>query len=65
MKKILIVAAAAGLMSLAACGSKPTENVAENLEANATELDTNASVDVNEAAPADNVAAPVENATGN
>ena len=64
MKKILIVAAAAGLMSLAACNKPAETNVADNLEAN-TELDTNASLDVNEAAPADNVAAPVENATGN
>ena len=60
MKKILIVAAAAGLMSLAACTSKPAENTeAANLEATA-----NLEV-ANEAAPADNAAAPVENVTGN
>ena len=39
MKKILIVAATAGLMSLAACGGETTnttaENVAESHEANA------------------------------
>jgi hypothetical protein len=64
MKKILIVAAAAGLMSLAACGSKPAEtNVADNLEATANDLDANASVDTNEAAPAENAAAPAENVT--
>ena len=67
MKKILIVAAAAGLMSLAACGTKPAENTeAANLEATANDLDATANLDVaNEAAPADNAAAPVENATGN
>lgn len=39
MKKILIIAAAAGLVSLAACNNAPTntvaENVAESHEANA------------------------------
>jgi len=67
MKKILIVAAAAGLMSLAACGTKaPEANAADNLEATANDLDATANLDVaNEAAPAENAAAPVENATGN
>lgn len=43
MKKILIVAAAAGLASLAACNTTPTnttaENVAEQHEANAAMYD--------------------------
>jgi len=67
MKKILIVAAAAGLMSLAACNSKPVENTeAANLESTANDLDATANLEVaNEMAPADNAAAPVENATGN
>ncbi|AJP71470.1 hypothetical protein [Sphingomonas hengshuiensis] len=33
MKKILIVAATAGLMSLAACGGETTNTVAENVAA--------------------------------
>ena len=33
MKKILIVAAAAGLVSLAACNTTPTNTVAENVAA--------------------------------
>lgn len=33
MKKILVIAATAGLMSLAACNSGPTNTVAENVAA--------------------------------
>ena len=35
MKKILLIGAAAGLASLAACNSSPREQAAENIEANA------------------------------
>jgi len=56
MKKILIVAAAAGLASLAACNSTPTnttaENVAESHEANATAYDAMADNSTNATAEA-------------
>lgn len=35
MKKIVLLAAATGLLSLAACNSSPREQAAENVEANA------------------------------
>lgn len=75
MKKILFVAAAAGLMTLAACtpaANNATE--ANTVDANAAEYDATAAnevdanavvVDANAVVPAvdANVAAPVENAT--
>lgn len=68
MKKILIIAATAGLMSLAACGGGTTnttaENVAESHEANAAiyeDAADNASNEVAEAA-LENAADVEENA---
>lgn len=56
MKKILIVAATAGLMSLAACGGGTTnttaENVAESHEANAAIYEEAADNATNDAAEA-------------
>ncbi|UZK66983.1 hypothetical protein [Sphingomonas sp. M1-B02] len=56
MKKILILAATAGLMSLAACGGTPTnttaENVAESHEANAAIYEEAADNTSNEVAEA-------------
>ena len=57
MKKIVFVAAAAGLMSLAACGQgTPTENagdmMAENLEMQADNMEAMADATSNEAAAA-------------
>ena len=67
MKKILIVAAAAGLMSVAACTSTNNEtvNVTENVEAVTDNLDAGADLNATNEVVADNAAAPVENATGN
>ena len=67
MKKILIVAATAGLMSLAACNGGTTnttaENVAESHEANAAIYDEAADNTSNATAEAvlDNAAAVEEN----
>lgn len=72
MKKILIVAAATGLMSLAACGgntaaNNTAENVAAGLEAEADNMEMladNATNDVAEAAlenAADNLEAAADN----
>jgi len=59
MKKVLIVAAAAGLMSLAACTPAATNNTAEP-EANAAAYDsaTDNEVDANAVAPDANAVAP-------
>jgi protein involved in sex pheromone biosynthesis len=63
MKKILIVAASAGLLSLAACGGA-TNNTTENttVEANVSDYDTNTVS--NEVLPVENVTVE-ENTTGN
>ncbi|WP_404338984.1 hypothetical protein AB2M62_07450 [Sphingomonas sp. MMS12-HWE2-04] len=68
MKKILIVAATAGLMSLAACGGGTTnttaENVAESQEANATAYEEAAdnTTNVAEEAVLENAAKAADNA---
>ncbi|MCW3836877.1 hypothetical protein ACFQ1E_11615 [Sphingomonas canadensis] len=61
MKKVLTVAAAAGLMTLAACTPAATNNTTEanTVEANVSDYDNGADV------MAENVGAPVENVTGN
>jgi hypothetical protein len=71
MKKMSFVLAAAGLMTLAACNSKPAENnvenAADNVEAAADNLEANAADLTNEAAntavnATENAANAVENA---
>ncbi|MCW3849198.1 hypothetical protein OF829_18315 [Sphingomonas sp. LB-2] len=72
MKKTLFIAAAAGLMSLAACTPAANNTAEPANEANAVEYDTTAAneadanamaPDANAMAPADaNAAAPAENA---
>lgn len=66
MKKIAIVFASAGLLALAACGSKPEEaaNNAANVVDNAANAVENAAANVadNAANAAGNVANAVENA---
>ncbi|NML05358.1 hypothetical protein [Sphingomonas sp. G-3-2-10] len=62
MKKILIVAASAGLLSLAACGGATNNTTEANtVEANVSDYDTN-TVE-NEVLPVENVVE--ENTTGN
>ncbi|WP_448664564.1 hypothetical protein ACG3SL_07770 [Sphingomonas sp. CJ20] len=69
MKKILIVAATAGLMSLAACGGETTnttaENVAEAQDANAAMYEAAADNATNETAEAvyENAADAADNAS--
>lgn len=72
MKKIVLVAAAAGLMSLAACGSNtPAENAAEvqadNLEMMADNMEDMADATSNETAEAmyENAADNLEEAADN
>jgi len=71
MKKVLIVAAATGLMSLAACGGTPAanntaENVAESLENGADLLEAEAANATNEAgAILENAADTLDNAAAN
>ncbi|MDR6851168.1 outer membrane murein-binding lipoprotein Lpp [Sphingomonas sp. BE123] len=72
MKKILIVAAATGLMSLAACNSEPAanntaENVAADLEASADNMEMMADNATNEVAEdaLENAADNMEDAAAN
>jgi hypothetical protein len=71
MKKVLIVAAATGLMSLAACGGTPAanntaENTIEALENGAELLENEAAGATNEAgAILENAADGLENAAAN
>ena len=72
MKKVLIVAAATGLMSLAACGGTPAanntaENVAEALENTADVLEAEADNVTNGVAEAalENAADTLDNAAAN
>lgn len=63
MKKILIVAASAGLLSLAACGGATNNTTEANaVEANVSDYDTNTVS--NEVLPVENVTVE-ENTTGN
>jgi protein involved in sex pheromone biosynthesis len=63
MKKILIVAASAGLLSLAACGGA-TNNTTENNTVEAKESDYDTNTVSNEVLPVENVTVE-ENTTGN
>lgn len=71
MKKVLIVAAATGLMSLAACGGTPAanntvENVVDSLENGADLLQNEAAGASNEAAAIlENTAETLDNAAAN
>lgn len=72
MKKVLIVAAATGLMSLAACNggtsaaNNTAENVAESLENGADLLEAEAANSTNEAgAILENAADTLDNAAAN
>lgn len=64
MKKIALVLAAAGLVSVAACNRTPTEQAADNLSDN-LEIQADNLEAMSEAAPTENAEDALENASEN
>ena len=60
MKKLLIIAAATGLVSLAACNNTPKEQAADNIEAN-TEMMADNMEDMADNATTENASDMMEN----